>query len=379
MLGGFLGVIGKPCIIAPDSSHWSLWLDAMRSKQPNIRQPAESLHQRLMDQGRVPLLSWHHLEELLGGRDDVCAADRVESLQAMPFMAWLRLPTTQEGVGSIVDIFAAEVMAASEGHSDLAAVRDRARSVLLMTGNGRQAIGEHGWVWEAIRPVIHSRQDHVTAVASLGSMQTFDKTQTVGQLSKMYIADPSTIRAKLSGIHQQAFQQALRGTDGDEVKARKMADDFIERVVAKGPAPGSTVRDLLVSTLTSQGVDEAEIRDECVIGELMRLGYFRSLLRVAAEVSGRPFADLKHVPMNLIPSFAIEEAIREHRQPREKLPGSDLHDRHLAVLAAYCDVLYVDRRTSEDLLRVRRKEPLIDALMGEVRKAADFEALLEKH
>ena len=82
--------------------------------------------------------------------------------------------------------------------------------------------------------------------------------------------------------------------------------------------------------------------------------------------------------MNLIPSFAIEEAILAHRQPREKLPGSDLHDRHLAVLAAYCDVLYVDRRTSEDLLRVRRKEPILDALMGEVRKAADFEALLEK-
>lgn len=209
-----------------------------------------------MEQGRVPLLSWHHLEELLGGKDDVCATDRVASLQAMPFMAWLRLPQVEEGLGSIVDIFAAEVMAACEGQSDLAAVRDRARSLLLMTGNGCQAIGEHGWVWEALRPVIHSRQDHLTAVASLGSMQTFDKTQTVGQLSKMNIADPGKILAKLSRIHQQAFQHALRGTGGDEVKARAMADNFIERTIAMVPAPGSTVRDLLVSTLTSQGVDE---------------------------------------------------------------------------------------------------------------------------
>ncbi|WP_239019551.1 hypothetical protein [Novacetimonas pomaceti] len=371
-------MIGKASIIAPDSSHWSLWLDAMRSPKPDVRQRAESLHLRLMDQGRVPLLSWHHLEELLGGKDDACAADRVASLQAMPFMAWLRLPPAQKGLGSIVDIFAAEVMAVCEGHSDLAAVRDHARQLLLMTGNGRQAIGEHGWVWEAIRPDIHSRQDHVTAVASLGSMQMFDKTQTVGALSKMYIANPATIRAKLSGIHQQAFQRALRGTDGDEVKARAIADAFIERTIAMGPASGSTVRDLLVSTLTGQGVDEAEIRDECVVGDLIRLGYFRSLLRVAAEVTGRSFASLKHVSMNLIPSFAIEEAIQAHRQPREKLPGSDLHDRHLAVLAAYCDVLYVDRRMSEDLLRVRRKEPGIDALMGDVRKASDFEMLLEK-
>lgn len=379
MLGGLVGLIGKPCIIAPDSSHWSLWLDAMRSPKPNVRERATSLHARLMDQGRVPLLSWHHLEELLGGTDNACAANRVASLQVMPFMAWLRLPSAQEGLGSIVDIFSAEVIAVCEGHSDLAAVRDYARSLLLMTGHGSQAIGEHGWVWEVIRPVIHSRQNHVTAVASLGSMQTFDKTKTVSQLSKMYIADPATIRAKLSGIHHQAFQQALRGTGGDEVKARAIADDFIERAIAMAPAPGSTVRDLLVSTLTSQGLDHAEIRDECVVGDLMRLSYFRSLLRVAAEVTGKSFVDLKHVSMDLIPSFVIEEAILAHRQPRHKLPGSDLHDRHLAVLAAYCDVLYVDRRTSEDLLRVRRKEPVIDALMGEVRKAADFEALLEKH
>lgn len=378
MLGGFIDVISKPCIIAPDSSHWSLWLDAMRSPKADVRKRAASLHERLMEQGRVPLLSWHHLEELLGGKDDACAADRVASLQAMPFMAWLRLLQVKEGLGSIVHIFAAEVMAACEGHIDMAAVRDRARSLLLMTGNGRQAIGEHGWVWEAARPVILSRQDHVTAVASLGSMQTFDRTQTVGQLSKMNIADPAKIHAKLSAIHQQAFREALRGTDGDEVKALPMADDFIERTIRMCPAPGSTVRDLLVSNLINQGVDDAEIREECVIGDLMRLGYFRSLLRVAAEVTGRSFADLKHVSMNLIPSFAIEEAIQAHRQPREKTPGSDVHDRHLAVLAAYCDVLYVDRRTSEDLLRVRRREPILNALMGEVRKAHDFEGLLEK-
>lgn len=30
-------MIGKPCIIAPDSSHWSLWLDAMRSPKADVR------------------------------------------------------------------------------------------------------------------------------------------------------------------------------------------------------------------------------------------------------------------------------------------------------------------------------------------------------
>lgn len=371
-------MINRPRIIAPDSSHWSRWLDAMRSSEPAVRERAATLHERLMEQGRVPLLSWHHLEELLGGDDDACAADRVASLQAMPLIAWLRLPQAEKSIGSIVDIFVAEILAAREGHSDLAGVRDRARSLLLMTGSGMQAIGEHGWVWRAIRPIIHSRQDHVTAVASLGWMEVFDETQTVGDLSKMTIAAPAKVRARLKLLHDQAFQQALRGTGGDRVKARAIADTFIEGATAMTPPPGSTVRGLLVSTLTSQGVDEAEIRDECVLSDLTRLAKFRAQLRLAAEATGRPFADLKQVSMDLIPSFLIDEAFRAHRQPREKLPGSDLHDRHLAVLAAYCDVLYVDRRTSEDLRRIRQKEPILDALMGEVRKEADFEALLEK-
>ncbi|WP_201299130.1 hypothetical protein [Novosphingobium sp. 9U] len=53
-----------------------------------------------------------------------------------------------------------------------------------------------------------------------------------------------------------------------------------------------------------------------------------------------------------------------------------MHDPHLAILAAYGDVLSLDRRTSEDLLCVRRKEPVIGALIGEVRNVSVIEALL---
>lgn len=38
-------------------------------------------------------------------------------------------------------------------------MRDRARSLLLMTGNGRQPIGEPDWVWEALRPISRTGSD----------------------------------------------------------------------------------------------------------------------------------------------------------------------------------------------------------------------------
>jgi hypothetical protein len=112
------------------------------------RHRARSLHRRLLDQGRIPLLTWHHLEELLGHEDGAKAKARVACLQDLPLVAYLRLDKDKIGLGSIVQVLAAEAVAASEGHRDLVSVRDRARELLLKTGSGTQAIGAEAWVWE---------------------------------------------------------------------------------------------------------------------------------------------------------------------------------------------------------------------------------------
>lgn len=366
----------KPMIIAPDSSHWAKWLDAMSADDPDRRRRALSLHDRLLEQGRVPLLSWHHLEELLGGDDDDAAAKRVSYLQGLPLITWLRLPKDDVGLGSVAQVLAAEAIAASEGQCDLHSIRDRARALLLRTGSGTQAIGEEAWVWQAVRPMLRARRSSSDMVAALGPLRTFDESRTIGELSKGSINSPQEMRVQLDRIHATALQEATRSTGGDTVRAKAMADEFVQRVIAMMPPPGMTVHDLLVSTLVDQGVDEEEVRDECVLADLSRLGVFRSQLRAVASETGRSFEALKNVPMEVLPSRVIAEALRLHGQPRARRPGSDVHDGHLAVLAAYCGALYVDKRTAEDFIRAQRKEPRLKGLIGEIAKAADFEALL---
>jgi hypothetical protein len=369
-------VLLEPKIIAPDSSHWAKWLDAAATKDTARRQRARDLHCRLIEQGRIPLLSWHHLEELLGGEDDNAARARVAFLQDMPLLAYLRLPKDEVGLGSIAQVLAAEAIAATEGHDDLVAVRDRARELLLKTGTGTQAIGEDAWVWDVVRPMLRSRKGEVDMIAALGPLRTFDDSRTVGELSKGAINSPAEMRAQLGRIHAKAMQEAAQSTGGDPVRARVMADDFIARVVAMLPPPNTSVRDLLVSTLVGQGLDEAEVRDECVLADLSRLATFRSQLRVVASETGRSFDTLKAVPMDVLPSRIIGDALSAYGQARPLRPGSDLNDNYLGVLAAYCAVLYVDKRTAEDFTRAQRKEPRLRGLIGEVAKAADFEALL---
>lgn len=366
----------EPKIIAPDSSHWAKWLDAVSAQNNDRRERARTLHARLLDQGRIPLLTWHHFEELLGGEDDASARARVSFLQSLPLVAYLRLPEDNFGLGSIVQVLAAEAIAASEGHRDLISIRDRARVLLLKTGTGKQAVGEEAWVWEVMRPIFRSRKGKTDMVAALGPLQTFDENRTIGELSKMASTSPSQRNAQLKRIHAQAFEQATRSTGGDAARARSMADDFIARVVANMPPAELTVRELLVSALVNQGLDEDEIRDECVLADLSRLGVFRSQLRVVASETGRSFEALKKVSMEMLPSRVISEALKAHGQTRTLRPGSDLNDGYLGVLAAYCSILYVDKRTAEDFRRAKQKEPQLTGLIGEIAKAPDFEALL---
>lgn len=275
-----------------------------------------------------------------------------------------------------MQVLAAEAIAASEGHRDLISIRDRARELLLRIGPGYQAVGEEAWVWEVVRPMLRSRKDKKDMTAALGPLRIFDESRTIGELSKAGVNSADEMRAQFDRIHARVMQEATQSTGGDVARARMMADDFMAEVAAMIPPPGTTVRELLTSALKSQGVDEDEIRDECVLADLSRLGVFRSQLRVAASETGQSFAALKKVPMEMLPSRVIGEALKTYGQVRARRPGSDLNDAYLGALAAYCAVLYVDKRTAEDFRRARQNEARLSGLIGEIAKAADFEALL---
>lgn len=364
-------------IIAPDTSHWADWIDAAIKPASPKRQIARDLHQRLLEHGRIPFLSWHHLEELLVVDDPANASARVAYLQSLPMMAWMRMPD-ERGLGGIVDILAAEAIAYDSGCQTIADVRDDVRSRLLTTGPGVAAVGNDSWVWDAARPIMRERRQHIGMVSALSGMRTMDEGQTVGQLCKQDIRAPVDQQKVIATTHHNAFARAKAADPRrSDAEALEMANDFVLRVMQEMPAENVTVRQLLVDTYGRQGIDEHEIRDECTVAELSELGTFRSHLRLVAEKTGIEFERLKRVSMRSLPSWRISNALKRHGQQRPTRPGSDVHDQHLAVLAAYTDVLFVDKRTLEDFRRVKSKEPELSGLFGTVKRASIFEAITE--
>lgn len=367
----------RPSVVAPDTSHWANWIDAALGSDPAKRYAARHFHDRLLDAGKVPFLSWHHLEELLCVDSAANARARVTYLQAVPTIAWMRLPDERDGIGAITDIIAAEAIASDAGCADVVAVRDHVRSMMMRTGPAVEAVGGEGWVWGVARPVMLQRWPHLGMVTALSGMRTMDERQTVGELARKSRRPPEEWRAAMAGIHAKAVREAVEADPRRSVEeARAMADDFMARVLELAPADAMPVRDMIVATYAGQGVNADEVRDECTIAELSRLGTFRFHLRVVAEKTNLPFERLKRVRMETLPSWRIGQALRRHGQKRVVRPGSDMHDEHLAVLAAYTDELYVDKRTHEDFRRVIQKEPELARLFGRVAKASRYDDLV---
>lgn len=178
---------------------------------------ARRLHQRWLERGRIPLLSWHHVEELLGGEDDDAAQARCAFLEDLPLLAWLRAPGEDIGVGSVVQILVAETIAIGEGRRTLIDVRDRAKELVVRTGSGAEAIGCDTAAWMSLRRLIRSRRPHLQLIAAVSPMQIFDESRTIGELAQMPLNPPEAVRRRLKTIHVQMLGPMTEAAAGDHV------------------------------------------------------------------------------------------------------------------------------------------------------------------
>lgn len=359
-------------LIAPDSSDWGKWLDAFASLDPDRVRQAKALHQRFLDEGYLLFLSWHHWEELLGHENDRLVENRIRQLRSLPLLAWMRPPSAEAGLSSIVDVLAAEVVAALNGADNALDVRDRAKRQLLQMGSGEDAIGIHDWVWGVVRKELHERRTHAALVSAFSSFEMFDMAQTIGQISKFGLFGKSERSDRLGKIHEAALATSIEATKGGPINAAGLADAFIGRVLAGLGETTSSAGALVRSVLIAQGLEPEEIGENDRLADLQELAQFRSQLKLVASLTGRSFEAIKHVDRHILPSWLIPHALRKHGQRRAKRPGSDVNDGHLAVLSAYCERVYVDRRTYQDFHQTTAKDRRLEALTGIVAKSGDF-------
>lgn len=272
---------------------------------------------------------------------------------------------------------AAEALAAYRGGDDTAAVRGAARSLLLRSGPGHGLVPDHPLFLRIMQDWAQRSADRARTITAISSVQFINPKKTVGELMAGKIRSPEEVNRVLLAQQQVLAAEIVARGDRRITNANERADAFMQEVVDFPRDKPSTARELVLRGLSAQGIDEDEVSLTTTIGEVDRLGLFRSQLRVVAPKTGIPFEILKQrVRADQMPHRVIGNALRACGQKPNERKGSDLNDGYLATLAAYADVLYVDKRTAENFRRVIRKEPQLAMLTGRIEKASDYRTIL---
>lgn len=96
-------------LIAIDTSIWGKLSSDYYCQNQDKKEKAQSLFTLLLNQRLVPLIRWHHLEEILQHENDKVVQQRLSLIGRFPQVAWVKSAKQDGLVGSIVDIQATEI------------------------------------------------------------------------------------------------------------------------------------------------------------------------------------------------------------------------------------------------------------------------------
>jgi hypothetical protein len=359
--------------VALDTAQLADWARDRASARAERRRRAELFETVLAEQGALVMLSWHHVEELLGTETLSAAAEAIDLLAALPAVAWIEPADGEGGLPTVVDLLAAELAEAlDQPKASVHLVRDAVLLKKLRTGSGATAVGKYLQIWRDLQPYLWKSARQSREIFAITASTLFDH-------NKMKVSDILRAGARQGEALERQFahlQLALQrdiSLHGDQRLDNHagLSGAFLDMVRGAGARPASGA-ELLHWVLEQQGVDLSELDDDATFGDISALGHFRKQMTNAAEVGQLDPAKVREVDMKRIPSWLMETALRRHRQVHLERRGSELNDAHLAGLAAYADVTFVDKRTREALRQAIHAKSLPMALLNTYAKNGPY-------
>lgn len=369
-------MIIAPTILAIDSSHWAKLTKDALGADASKRRDAYRFVDSLLESGRCILLTFHHVTELLAIDDPELAADRLEFLRSIPFLSWLSLGEDAFDLGGITDILAAEALCAYGG-ADTAVIRQTVKEQIIRWGSGAQILPDDPLFVDFVGEWARQSADHARTITGIVPIPIMNQQITVGELLQERMRTPEDMSATLKTIHRRVAYELHERGDKRITNAAERATMFMQEVMELRQQLPNDVRQLVLAGLKMQGIDEDEITMNMTMGDLGDLGVFRQQLRVVSPKTGISFEHLKRkVQEDILPSRIVQKTLRKFAHKNSDRQGSNLTDGHLAALAPYVDVLYVDKRVAENFRVASAKAPAMRAIIGDIRKASGWRDIL---
>lgn len=364
----------SPRLVVLDSSQLGQWFADRTSDNRHARGQADTFEKQLSDNDYVPLLCWHHLEELLQHENTLTAKRRIRALHSLPRVAWLA-GSAEGHLGNIVDILAAEAAIAFYRQTiPPSQIGPLAKPVLINVSTPRHFLGDHALKWLKFQPLLKDRQARARELVAIKRSKFADLSATkVVDLMRGTIANGEERDRNFADLQIKLAADVAERGDRRIPDAHVVAGDFMRQVAQMADATPSSAAQLVLGLMFSRGITAADITEDVTVSELNDLATFRSQLKVASEKLDIPWRELNaKVAMTRVPSTIISQALERYGPELSEYKGSELNDEYLLRLGVYADRTYVDKRTLEALRRARPKVPVLNDLLPDVRRAAHY-------
>lgn len=364
-----------PRFVALDTSHLGAWARDWWSADHERSARAKAVRQELDAAGWIPLISFHHLTELFAHGEDSVVEERIEFLCQLDVLGWVALREGEPCPATIVDVLAAELEAVlSRPGATSREVRDMTRPKVLRVGRGEEAVQGFRFEWRKLRPFFQAQAEDVRRNVAITRSGAFDANQLrVAELLKGHFKTPVEQRNSLETMHSRLSEQIRMRGDRRIADADQVATDFFLSVAQAAKELPSDPREFVLALLEAKNVEPGDVGPDTTIGDLDEIGIFRGHLKVAAEVLGRPWADIKcRVHPNQFPTWIIDRGLRLFGQDNPERKGSDLNDSYLTALAAYAGLTLVDKRTLQNVRQAQAKSPAFADIIGPVVKVSQY-------
>lgn len=362
-----------PRFLALDTSHLAQWAKAACSRESAARHQARGFWEWLQANDCLPLLCLHHVEELINHADENVAADRLYFLEQLPLVSWIG-NVADGDLGSVVTMFGEEMRAAlARPHASALEVRADARQRLICLGSGERMLGATPEQWLSLRPFVSARSERARQIVGLTRLNTIDLSETpMAKLMQGGIRSGSELEHRVSIMAKSIASHLAERADSRLQDHQMIAARFMADALSMARDSHASAEDLILRTLAHHDVLPSDIKPESTVGEVLQLVLFRTQLKIVAKASGLDASLSAGLRTAQLPTWLITKTLERCLPDVPKRMGSELNDTHLAALAAYADVTFVDKRTLEGVRRLRLREPLVASLLNRIERAATF-------
>jgi len=367
----------KPKFIAIDSSMLGKWVVDVHSNDPSARKMSGNVLDYIQLKEWIPVISWHHIEELIRYPDEAVAERRMNFLFSLPHVAWIWRANGSDFVGSVVDVQAAEIQVHLSAEYDSAKKRRLAtRNLLLCFGKLSEILALN--FWRDFRPITMGMGKEQQRIASVrhSNSNVNNNTPLSVLKGKKTLSFEEAKQACQDDIPKHTQELIERGDKRlSKHEAEAVAQVFSDKIFSLFPEKKSG-RSAYESFFKQFGHKPNEFSKDVTLGEFKDAVVRRRKLKISIHQLGLKIESVWPRLQNYqLPSEKVISEIRRSRKNAKRASGSDLNDDYLASLMPYLDAVVVDKRTYEYLMQAKKRNPQISALIDSMIKVRTYNQL----